>query len=564
MPKYSSAERQLRHLKGFRVKTGMGLPKPSEGSDGELTLRMTKSGLKLLCKFKNKWYGVGDQSLQEAAGADLDTPNSISQSGTTINSRTGALLMGGVIAMGGQRTRGGLQYWDGRVSASLSPPINSDGNTTSGLRFHTENNSVIIQDVDTFLTATKKLYFDGLGGHTYIHESSADVLDMYVGGDKIFEANEAALGNNFDFWDNVDVRLKATTNSATAASTLQFDTQRGTSTTTRYGQDGDLIGKIVFQGRNDGASNVIDGSPVAQPVVYGQIESTIIDASDGTDTGLLEIDSSGDITLDAGGDITLDAAGSDINFNVAGTGPRLNWNSGQGLRIYSPNDLNDMFNILVGIDHGATTISTNDASGSQGHLTIAPDGDLYIGSATGKFKAKMGNTEFSAPDSAYAGMILAYTHLTTTGGNEEFSVGTTHVVIDSNGKVSFVAPPSGNVEIEFSIFRDSSSSNKTVQFSLSTAAIYNLASAETGDGSTTYDLVTSYGFDTADETDDRYLTGKFVVGGLTSGTAYTYWLAAGGSSTTYLKWGGLTSTNPDRYFPPFVIKATALPTLITP
>ena len=57
MPKYSAAERQLRHLKGFRVKTGMGLPKPSEGSDGELTLRMTKSGLKLLCKFKNKWYG---------------------------------------------------------------------------------------------------------------------------------------------------------------------------------------------------------------------------------------------------------------------------------------------------------------------------------------------------------------------------------------------------------------------------------------------------------------------------------------------------------------------------
>ena len=49
MPKYTPAERQLRHLKGIRLKTGVGLPKPNEGSDGELTLRRTKSGLKLLC-----------------------------------------------------------------------------------------------------------------------------------------------------------------------------------------------------------------------------------------------------------------------------------------------------------------------------------------------------------------------------------------------------------------------------------------------------------------------------------------------------------------------------------
>ena len=292
------------------------------------------------------------------------------------------------------------------------------------------------------------------GGHTYIHESSADGLDMYVGGDKIFEASEAALGNNFDFWDNVDVRLKATTNSATAASTLQFDTQRGTSTTTCYGQDGDLIGKIVFQGRNDGASNVVDGSPVAQTVIFGKIESTITDASDGTDTGLLEIDSSGDIFLDAGGDITLDAGGSDINFNVAGTGPRLNWNSGQGLRIYSPNDLNDMFNILVGIDHGASIISTNDASGSQGHLTLSPDGDLRFNPATGVYIAQNNGTEFSAANSSYAGMILGATDITyTTGGY--YATTTSHANIMKNFdsadhylKVSFVVPPSNRVKIK--------------------------------------------------------------------------------------------------------------------
>ena len=556
----SRIEKQLRHSKGLKLKTGTGLPKPNEGSDGELTLRMTKSGLKLLCKFKNKWYGVGDQSLQEATGSDLDTPNTPSQSSTTINSRTGALLMGGVIAMGGRRTRGGLQFWDGRVSASLSPPINSDGNTTSGLRFHTENNSVIIQDVDTFLTATKKIYFDGIGGNTYMHEASEDTFDMYVGGDKIFQASEAALGNNFDFGDNVDVRLKATTDSATAASTLQFDTQRGTSTTTCYGQDGDLIGRIVFQGRNDGASNIIDGSPVAQHVVYGMIKSTITDASDGTDTGLLEIESSGDIQLDAAGDITLDAAGSDINFNVAGTGPRLNWNSGQGLRIYSPNDLNDMFNILVGIDHAAATIQTVDASGSQGHITISADGDLRLNSETGVYKASKGGTEFSAADSAYAGMILGYTCLEGDGTNlSTFEIQNSMTVEDSTHQISFKTPPSEKVEIEATFTINNGSTDTRIDVGLSDNSTYNSIGA-----AFEYDNMGISFSD--DEIDDGVSTVKWVLEAAelaaigSSNTFYIGFSTHGNTKSAWLQYGHRASHGVTDH--PFVIKATALPLAI--
>ena len=320
----------------------------------------------------------------------------------------------------------------------------------------------------------------------------------------------------------------------------------------------------LYQGDANGR---VQASPLQYPSADGTSNQPVVTSGAGilsfsSTVDLNEITSSGNFEIDAGGDITLDAGGQDINFNVSGTGPRLNWNAGQGLRIYSPNDLSDMFNILVGIDHAGTTIQTVDASGSQGHIAISADGDLRFNSATGVYKASKGGTEFSAADSAYAGMILGYTHLTTSGGASSFSIGTSQAVIDSNGKVSFTAPPSGNVEIEFSIFRDSSSDNKTVIFSLSDNATFNQATAETGDGSTTYDLITAYGFDTPDETDDKYLTGKFVVGGLTSGTSYTYWLGAGGGATTHLRWGGNTATNPDRYYPPFVIKATALPASI--
>jgi len=458
--------RGLHHQKAFRIIIGKGVPVKGEGSDGDMQLRSTNSGLMLYVKYGGQWYQMGE-GASRISGEDGGNPIATTQYGgnTFIDKTKGHLYIGGNIVLGGKRH---LPTIDGQSkSYALDPdssPKTNIGLTSRLLNYTGGNNKGLtalssdapyVKGISMLLEQTHGIIFDGdANSHTYIKETADDVLDMYVGGDKIFEASEAGLGNNFDFWDNVDVRLKATTNSATAASTLQFDTQRGTSATTCYGQDGDLIGKIVFQGRNDGASNIIDGSPVAQPIIFGKIESTIADASDGTDTGLLEIDSSGDIFLDAGGDITLDAAGSDINFNVAGTGPRLNWNSGQGLRIYSPNDLNDMFNILVGIDHGATTISTNDASGSQGYLSIAPDGDLEFNPATGVYIAKNNGTEFSAANSSYAGMILGATEITYTTGAYQATT-TSHANIMKNFdsadhylKVSFVVPPSNRVKIK--------------------------------------------------------------------------------------------------------------------
>ena len=43
--------------------------------------------------------------------------------------------------------------------------------------------------------------------------------------------------------------------------------------------DGDLVGRMDFEGRNDNS----------QDVVYGSISTTIIDASDGTEDGMLSI-----------------------------------------------------------------------------------------------------------------------------------------------------------------------------------------------------------------------------------------------------------------------------------
>ena len=64
--------RQLHHLKSSRVKIGRGVPPNSEGSSGDLTVRMTKTGVKLFAKFRDKWYIVGQGNLHQVAGDDQD------------------------------------------------------------------------------------------------------------------------------------------------------------------------------------------------------------------------------------------------------------------------------------------------------------------------------------------------------------------------------------------------------------------------------------------------------------------------------------------------------------
>ena len=157
-------------------------------------------------------------------------------------------------------------------------------------------------------------------------------------------------------------------------------------------------------------------------------------------------------------------------------------------------------------------------------------------------------------------MILGYTQLLPTDTHTTVTLGTSLAVIHADAKVTFKAPPSGNVQITINVYRDSSTSNETLTFGLSDNATYNQLTGQIGDGSTVIDMTYGYNFDRADETDDRYLICKFVVGGLTPGTSYTWWTGAQASAgTTYLKWGGRIDTDPDRLHTPFIMEAMALP-----
>ena len=110
-----------------------------------------------------------------------------SHSYITIDPRTGANLSGyRLVLEGGQGTGtavGGSIYLRTTLAGGSS---NSTANSyTDILGIHGTGNAA--------LRATSKLLFDNAagGGHTYIQESSDDVLDMYVGGDKMLTLDEA-------------------------------------------------------------------------------------------------------------------------------------------------------------------------------------------------------------------------------------------------------------------------------------------------------------------------------------------------------------------------------------
>lgn len=196
-----------------------------------------------------------------------------------------------------------------------------------------------------------------------------------------------------------------------------------------------------------------------------------------------------------------------------------------------------------------------------GGKDVKVEGDLDVYGAlnvNGDVGANLYN-DFAPSESAYAGMILGYTRIQNNGtssgqANLLVNSGSMTVLQTAQGtdlSVTFVAPPSGKVEIVCSFWVVASS--KGVKFSLSDNASYNEV-----DETHTYDAdQTIY----IDETDHAMHTVKFAVSGLTAGTSYTYFLAGLATGTLTIAHG--RNRTAGTFYPPILLKAIALPNTIT-
>tara|TARA_R100000808_G_scaffold13572_1_gene32801 strand:+ start:4878 stop:6131 length:1254 start_codon:yes stop_codon:yes gene_type:complete len=199
--------------------------------------------------------------------------------------------------------------------------------------------------------------------------------------------------------------------------------------------------------------------------------------------------------------------------------------------------------------------SSNLTIEDAGSLVVDTVGVIALDSGNGRFVFKNNGTEFSAANSAYAGMILGYTAIGIDAASDSYTVTASFAVTDADHKVTFVAPPSGKVEIEVTC-PVIAIAQRQLYLGLSDNATYAPIHFPNADDVTNQHHVGDveiYAF-------ANNLTHKWVVEGLTSGTSYTWWLGAKAEQASRITfhWGG----NADGEYAPFIMKATALPTTI--
>ena len=274
------------------------------------------------------------------------------------------------------------------------------------------------------------------------------------------------------------------------------------------------------------------------------------------------------IDLDVVGDAGGASAGIGFDVNVSGadtcTGISIN-NKDGGFDFInrSSADFLDFFTINT-IEDGETTLTTFESgAGSTAHLNMVADGnfdvdavgDVSLDSETGVFDIKKSGTKFA---DMYAGMMLGYTRIqnnsTTSGDGGIYPTATMTVLQTAQGTdigVTFVVPPSGNVEIIFS--GSWYGSSRTLELALSDNASFNEIN-ETH----TYDA----GLQSSDETDRNMVVASWAVSGLTAGDSLTYYIAAAEtvSGTSSFDHGRMRTTG--THYPPIIVKAIALPATI--
>tara|TARA_R110002012_G_scaffold110793_3_gene255494 strand:+ start:12582 stop:14402 length:1821 start_codon:yes stop_codon:yes gene_type:complete len=147
--------RDLNHLKSARVKVGQGFPRNNEGSTGDLTLRMTRTGIKLFAKFQGKWYMVGQGNLNRLGSEGINEDQIIG----TNNKKISTVDKEGIVKLR-EKALIDMKPWKIR-NTKYDASWGDTGATDKGLVFHNEqeqmkfimgnNGTVLFEDASSAL-----------------------------------------------------------------------------------------------------------------------------------------------------------------------------------------------------------------------------------------------------------------------------------------------------------------------------------------------------------------------------------------------------------------------------
>ena len=386
--------RELQHLKSSRTTVGRGIPRNDEGSDGDLALRITNTGLKLFAKYQNKWYIVGEY-MKEAVLDEKRQPRHLPftpGSGGFFNNQGGiSVPKGALLDFGGNSKSNTLGV---NVNSSITNETSNALLTVDSLNLlsaHAVGSGSFVRVPHTAgAFECKKIYItDSYGnvlGDTHIASNSADELTITVGGQAMLHFIESTT-NTMESAEIAEylirsgtsgdpvLHLKNETNDATSAK-LKFTNER--SGGGNVGVNNDRAGIIEFWTEDDAGNSTN----------VATITSSISDVTDGSEDGLLLFEALGgttsEIKLDSGGTVKLDAGNANDTFGVqfALNGTTVGDITGHHAKTYFTLYENigggtDKFYIACEAN-GATEIATLDGAGAAADLSIVPDGSLSL------------------------------------------------------------------------------------------------------------------------------------------------------------------------------------------
>jgi len=423
----------LHRSKAFKTTTGVGLPKSSEGSEGDFTIRAIAKGLYLFAKHGNFWYAVSElipytdkrnifsqgNPIRQArdiggnsgniglasAGSKLFLDTTSTKTGVTGNNYIQSGTVATSSAIGNNFDRDFTKFIVGGRTMLILDENGSGSRILAG----TNGNPSAIEAKKIYISDT---YASSLGD-THIASNSADELTITVGGQSMLHFIESTT-NTMESEEIAEYlirsgttadpvfHLKNTTNDATSP-TLKFTNER--SGGGNVGANDDRAGIIEFWAEDDAGNSTN----------VGTISSSISDVTNGSEDGYVSIEALGgttsEIRLDSGGIINLDAANTNDTFGVQFSlnGTMVGNITGHHAKTYFTlyenigASTNDKFYIGCGAN-GATEIATQDGAGTAADLTIVPDGSLSLEpSASLTLKSSVHQLEQASADADQAG-----------------------------------------------------------------------------------------------------------------------------------------------------------------
>ena len=450
------------------------------------------------------------------------------------------------------------------------------------------------------IVSNRKFMIRTLSGDIYLKTKGGQAFIQDGVSNSIFEFDAAnthmRITDDSDTGDYFDITVAA--HGATTISTLDDDATAGHLT---LDVDGNIElnadgGQVTI--KDGSASHFLFDCDATSLIIYDDTDSadlfriavgasgatTITTVDDGAAIGHLTLVPDGDLVLDPVSQKTIINATDGLYFDggndtyiVEGSADRLDFYVGGTLMLQIQEAANNAVNVNSSLTIDAASKLFFDG-GVLGHTYITESADdvldFYVGTkkmltideANNKILMGAANwvaniaagslTEFSAANSAYAGMILGYTDIGLNEAHAALSLTTSFVVPTDEFSVSFVAPPSGNVEIQCQI-----------QHGFGSSGVGDLvAGLSTANATSGYSQLADFHEKTVNDVGPRggitTIQISWTLTGLTAGTAYERWAGFKTPSITgtpFIQWGANSSAR----YPDFIMKATALPATIT-